>query len=321
MQELPFDPFPIINGRHNQTIIGTFSLMLKEPPSSTKFITLSDKDMLSLEVSIPPGWKKEHLTVILVHGLCGSHKSPYIIRLAQKLYEKKVKVIRYNLRGCGSGKGKARRIYHGGQSDDLYEAIKVLKKENPYSPIVVVGFSLGGNIVLKLAAELGMINSDVITKAIGINPAVDLYSSVKRMALPENKIYERYFIKRIRSEINYRNHTFIDMPKINCPKEMGFMDFDRIYTVPAYGFLDPIDYYKKASSKHIISAIQVPCSILFSEDDPIIVPQDFNNLILPQNIHVYKTKQGGHLGYLSRPGKDKSIHWIDSVVINWIFDL
>jgi len=173
---------------------------------------------------------------------------------------------------------------------------------------------------LKLAAELSIANLKILKKVIAINPPVDLYSSAKLLAKPENRVYENYFIKLLREDIGYRYKVFPDLTQIDFPEGIHFWDFDRIYTAPEYGFKDYLDYYKRSSSKYLISAIDFNCNILFSEDDPIIKIQDFQNFVMPKNVHLYKTKRGGHIGYISLPGKNRGVHWIDNVLLDWIFD-
>src|SRR5579872_5882281 len=154
-QELPFEPFPYLENPHHQTVIGGLFNFPTEPPSQQKILALEDGDKISLEITSPEGWKPTDPTVILLHGLCGSHQSPNLVRMAKKLEPLGIRVIRYNMRGCGSGRGLARQVYHSGRSDDIFEVLKLLKQEWPDSPFLLIGFSLGGNIVLKLAGELG----------------------------------------------------------------------------------------------------------------------------------------------------------------------
>ncbi|NGX28594.1 MAG: 2-succinyl-6-hydroxy-2,4-cyclohexadiene-1-carboxylate synthase [Candidatus Anoxychlamydiales bacterium] len=319
-QELPFDPMPFIKGSFPQTILGSLPNIQRGPRSHTSFVSLSDGDYLALEITTPKNWKKSDPTVLMIHGLCGSHKSPCLVRLAKKLETKNIRSIRLNLRGCGTGKGKARRFYHAGQSDDAFAALKFIVSQTPESEITLLGFSLGGNITLKLAAELSIANLKFLKKAIAINPPVDLLSSVKLLAEPHNRVYEKYFVKLLREDIDYRSQKFSNIRKIDFSDHLHFYDFDRLYTVPEYGFKDNADFYKRASSKYLIPAISFDCNILFSEDDPIIKIQDFENFQMPKNVHLYRTKKGGHIGYLSKPGKSRSIHWLDNVLLDWILE-
>ena len=135
-EELPFEPFPFVDSPHKQTIFGSFFNFLWEPVSDRKIVALPDGDKIALEITVPREWKPNDPTVVFVHGLCGSHKSPYLIRLVNKLTPLGIRCVRYNMRGCGSGKGLARHIYHSGRSEDVFESLKALQKEHPESYVL-----------------------------------------------------------------------------------------------------------------------------------------------------------------------------------------
>jgi predicted alpha/beta-fold hydrolase len=316
-QELPFDPFPFLDGPHYQTIINSMYNLFFEPDSTQKLVSLPDGDKISLEVTTPKNWKNTDLTVLLVHGLCGSHKVPNLIRMAKKLESLHIRAIRFNMRGCGSGRGLAKEGYHGGSSEDLFEAIKVLKKETPESPIILIGFSLGGNIVLKLAGELGSVASQFLKEVIAISPPVDLYSSILMLGNTSNAMYERYFYRMLRSDIMYREKKF-NLPKSDLPRDLKLYEFDQIYTAPRCGFKDVLDYYERCSAISFIEQVDLPCKILTAQDDPIVSSCSLDGYTLSSDVHVFKTQKGGHFGYLGNPKDEKGFHWLDSLLLDWI---
>ncbi|HSX10376.1 MAG TPA: alpha/beta fold hydrolase [Chlamydiales bacterium] len=317
-QELPFDPFPFIDDPHKQTIISSVFSFLFEPHSKRKLIPLSDGDKISLEITTPRDWKETGLTVFFVHGLCGSHKSPNLVRMAKRLEPLGIRTVRYNMRGCGSGKGHAKHNYHSGRSDDVFECIKAIKKDHPDSPIILIGFSLGGNIVLKLAGELGTLAPPFLDGVIAVSPPVELYSSVLMLGEPQNAIYEKYFYRLLRADVHYRHGKFKDLPPINLPRNLKLYEFDQIYTAPISGFSSANDYYNKCSASHVVGDIAIPCKILLSEDDPIISSSSLDKYNLPSNVQVFKTKKGGHMGYLGRSADNKGFYWLDSLLVDWI---
>jgi len=191
--ELHFNPFPLFSGSHQQTILGSMIKPSRSLESTTKHIELADKDIIALEVSTPKQWQPNKPTVVMIHGLCGSHKSTYLIRIGKKLKKRNIRAIRVNLRGCGSGKGLARNTYHCGQSEDILQILRVLKEESPESDMILVGFSLGGNLVLKLAGELRTKASEYLRMVVAINPPADLYGSIQKVGKPVNRFYEKYF--------------------------------------------------------------------------------------------------------------------------------
>lgn len=317
-REIPFDPFPFLHGPHYQTIINGIITFLWEPGSDQKLVRLPDGDKISLEITTPRDWEKEDPTVFLVHGLCGSHKSPNLIRMVHRLEPLGIRCVRFNMRGCGSGRGLAKQMYHSGRSEDLFEAIKAIKNETPESSISLVGFSLGGNIVLKMAGELGSIASSFLNQVIAVSPPVDLYSSVLMLGSADNAIYERYFFKMLRADVLYRHKKFKDLPRVEIPRNLKLYEFDQLYTAPVYGFRSAQDYYSKCSSAQFVPDISIPCKVLLSEDDPIISCHSLDGILLPPNVEVFTTKKGGHMGYVGHPQNKKGFYWLDSLLVDWI---
>ena len=204
-------PFPSLfraTSGHFQTIIGSFGFSPQLPPSKNLIIDLSDGDRLSGITTTPQNWNREKPTIIMIHGLGGSEDSLYLRRLVPKILELEYRVIRLSLRGCGSGTLLAKKTYHGGASEDLLEAIKVVKHETPESLLVLIGFSLGGNISLKLLGEMKHEAKKYIHHAITVCPATDLHEIAKRLESKQNVFYKRYYLKRL-SESNQKKKRIV----------------------------------------------------------------------------------------------------------------
>jgi len=319
MELLNFRPFPLLNHQFLQTTIGSFISFHKEPPSKTHLIELPDQDKIALEITTPKDWKIGDLIVVMVHGLCGSHKSSYMVRMAKRLSKMKVKAVRMNLRGCGSGRGHAKKIYLSESSEDILQVLKKLKAEHPNSPIILIGFSLGGNISLKLAGELQEKAKDFIEEIIAISPPINLEKSAILLGRPENRFYEKYLVDILVKDVHFRHSYFPDLPKVMISKEISMFEFDEVYLAPFAGFLSVREYYFACSSISLISQIRIPCKILFALDDPIIEATQLDNVILPPNILVYKSTGGGHMGFLSTPNKTTGVRWLDGILLSWIF--
>lgn len=295
---------------HIQTILGSFlGKWSKEPPSVQKLISLPDGDQISLEVTAPKNWRA---TVLLVHGLCGSHRSHYLVRMAKRLEVLGIRAIRMNLRGCGSGKGLAKQIYHSGRSEDVLAVLKVLKEEHPDSPISLIGYSLGGNIVLKLAGELGSEGKKYLSQVIAISPPADLLSCVQMFAKPENAIYDRRFSRELKMHALELDKNF------RPPKNLKLIEFDDLFTAPRGGFASALDFYSKCSSAPLVPNIELPCRILLAVDDPLVCHSTLDTLQIPPNVQIFKTERGGHLGFLGNPFQRGGFRWLDSQIIEWI---
>ena len=317
---LHFDPCPFLENPLHQTYFSSFKFLVKDPVSTSKIIPLSDGDKIVVEVTTPVNWTQTSPTVLCVHGFGGSHQSSYLCRLTNRLDPLGIRTVRLNMRGFGSGRGFAKQVYHCGSSEDVFEVIKVLKEESPLSPIILVGFSSGGNIVLKMAGELGEAGSFFIDRVIAVSPPVDLFYSMSKMSQASEGIYERYFYRKFRKHILELYEMFPDIPRVNLPEKLSVADFNTLYIVPRSGFVGLEDYYAKCSSVHLVGDISPPCKILFSEDDPIVPSHSLDGYRLPSHIEIHKTKQGGHMGYLGNPLRKRGFFWLDSVLADWILE-
>ena len=297
-EKLSFKPLRGLSSPHLQTILPSFLPVGKQPPSKPWIFTLSDGDILSLEVSKPPTWEKDHPTTFLVHGLGGDHTSSYMVRMTKKLYKKGHKVIRINLRGCGSGQGLSTKPYCGGNSQDLLEVLLENQKKNPSSPTNLIGFSLGGNITLKLSGELGTGLSSILNHCIAVCPPLDLFHSVQTIG--KSPFYERYFLKSISKQF------------YNTPSSMYLLD-DNI-TAPAWGYESALDYYQSCSCLFFLPKIKHKTRILLAEDDPFIDHKKAHTVLLPEAVEVYTTEKGGHMGFI---GENRR-HWMDDLLLDWI---
>ena len=314
---LPFRPLPLIRGPHSQTIAAVFRLA-GEPPSKTKRVTLDDGDELAVEISTPPEWRPEAPTVVLIHGLCGCQRSAYLVRMTRKLYNRGVRAVRMNLRGCGSGRGLARRPYHSGCSGDALCVLNALREDAPASPTSLVGFSLGGNIALKLAGELEARGPELLQSVIAVCPPSDLEACCALLESPSNRFYNWHFVSILRQNAADLHRLFPSLGPVELPKRLTLRQFDELYTAPQCGFEDAADYYRRASSAQFVPRIAVPTTILFANDDPVIDTTVFDDTPLPRNVDVVRVANGGHLGFLGIPGSPGGYRWLDSQLLGWL---
>ncbi len=307
---------PLIKSSYYQTLIGSAIDFEPELRSKTHYIKLSDGDVIAIEISTPKNWKSDDWSVLMIHGLCGSHKSHYMKRIARKLYKSGVQAIRINLRGCGSGKGLAKGIYHSGSSGDILQVVENLHNMFPESQKLLFGVSLGANISLKLAGELGSEAKKYLKGVVAVSPPADLLSSARLFTLPENQFYASYFLRLLVSEVNFR-HKYFDLPPHNLPKKVTLAQFDEIYTAPIAKFSSALEYYYYSSSKRVVTKIALPTKILFANDDPIIKASILDDVALPSNVSIYKTEHGGHIGFVGL-NIFKEFRWMDKIVTDWI---
>ncbi len=317
-QMLPFRPLPLLSGPHTQTILAAQISLAVEPPSVTEVVPLPDGDRLALEIATPETWQPTDPTVLLLHGLCGCHMSPYMVRMSRKLWRRGVRAVRMNMRGCGSGHGLARQPYHSGRSEDALAVLEMLRQTTPRSPLTAVGFSLGGNVLLKLAGELRDAASAYLRHLIAISPPADLAACVQLLAQPSNWIYARRFARLLKVAVTTRHGLFPDLPPVSLPERFTLYEFDHVYTAPWCGFRDADDYYARCSAAPLVPHITLPCRIIFAADDPLIDTTVFDHVALPPNVQVLHTAQGGHMGFLGLPGRAGGYRWLDTQLLAWL---
>lgn len=311
LEHLPFRPFPGLSSPHAQTIIAGMSFPGVPPPSTPLLVPLDDGDTVYCQVSLPSTWLETDKTVVMVHGLGGSDRSNYMIRMGRKLYEAGYRVVRINLRGCGSGSTLARLPYHGGSSGDVFSVLQVLKQKTPLSPIILLGYSLGGNIALKLSGELGEDGFSLVQCTIAVCTPIDLGETIVLMSKPSNRLYHRYYLDQLVNQAQ----------RWTRGQEISSLyEFDNLVTAPTWGFKDAAEYYLKNSSMHHIPNIKNPCYMLFTADDPFVDYKQILKVSIPSWIRVYLCQQGGHMGFLGWAGKDHWYFWLDQLLLKWIED-
>lgn len=316
----PFVPLPWLVGGHAQTIAGAYwPLRLPVERTVQCVVPLSDGDALMIHDDCPASWQAGDPIVVLVHGLAGSHQSPYVRRLASKLVQQGLRAVRLDLRGAGAGLPLARLPYHSGRSDDVRAVVEFLSNHSPGSPVIVVGFSLGGNIVLKFLGEVGDQPCGHLVSGMAVCPPIDLQAGSDMLGRLTNRIYDRHFVRILRHQLRERLRVRPDAAMTVFPQEpRRLRELDEYFTAPLAGYRSADEYYERCSSQLVIDRIGVPTWIIAAHDDPIIPVEPFTRLSENELLRLTVTRHGGHLGFIGRRGIDPDRHWIDWRVIDWV---
>lgn len=317
--KIEFKAHPLLPGGHLQTITGYY-LPNHIDLGNTKLhqVQTVDGDHLVICENKAKGHPSFKRVVLLMHGLGGEASSPYMLRLATLFRFRGWIPFRMNLRGCGEGRGLARNIYHSGKSEDISSVLASISQLHPETPIIAVGFSLSGNMLLKLLGEGIHPIADSLVGAIAVSPPLELSLCSHALHFKQNWIYEFRFVRLLKQAIRERAVDFADYPNINIPKFLSLRTFDELCTAPLSGFSSAEDYYTKASSKPFLGHIAIPTFLLASDDDPFIPKQTYRDL--PQNgkLQVTITRGGGHMGFVSAEKTPLGNHrWMDYAVLNF----
>lgn len=261
------------------------------------------------------------LTIIIVHGLEGSSESKYMQGVTEKALAAGMNVIRYNQRNCGGTDALAPVLYHSGLSDDVAAVARELIKRDRISRLALVGFSMGGNLVLKLAGEWGRQGPAQLRAVAACCPALDLAASADALHEPANRIYEQYFLWALRRRMVRKAQLFpahFDVERMRGMRSLR--DFDDRITAHYCGFAGVDDYYDRASGAHVVGQIAVPTLIVHAADDPFIriTPETRRKIAANPNITFREVAHGGHCAFVgARNGLDDG-YWAESQIVEFL---
>lgn len=289
-------PFRFKNG-HINTIYSSLFRKRKSVGFQRKRIETEDNDFLDID------WVKNgnDKVAVLCHGLEGSSDSKYIRATASLLAKNGYDIAAINYRFCSGEINRQLITYHSGRTEDLHTLIKVLLPD--YKALYLVGFSLGGNLVLKYNGDGIFSLSPKIKASVAISVPVDLYGSAIKLQERQNILYTWRFIRTLSKKIYLKHKQYPNEVDVTLLKKVKkLIDFDEYYTSKLNGFIDARDYYKKASSKPFLPQIKKPTLLINAQDDPFLSSSCFprqeaqNN----PNFHLMCPSYGGHVGFISR---------------------
>jgi predicted alpha/beta-fold hydrolase len=316
----PFQPPAWLRNGHLQTL-AALALVGPRPPKSPvrHQIKLPDGDTIVLTEDRPAAWQSGDRVAVLVHGLAGSHLSPYMRRIAHKLAQNGVRTFRLDLRGCGAGDGLAKLPYHAGLTTDLRAAIAEVGRHAPNSPVALVGFSLGGNMVLKLLGEVDG-SPENVDRGIAVCPPIDLAVCCRSLDRGLARFYDRHFVSLLTKKANGELQRLASQNGGKLVRPRTLYQFDDCYTAPVSGFKNAEHYYEESSAAAYIANIKLPTTVLAAHDDPVVLRSVFASVAWPASVRLIETQYGGHLGYIARRGTDPDRCWMDWRVVDWVLD-
>ncbi len=254
--------------------------------------------------------------IILVHGLEGSSDAGYARSFARAALEAGYTAHRFNMRSCaGTEHLSGNALYHSGQTSDLLAVLRTIKAR---APVFLSGFSLGGNVVLKLAGELGESAKGLIAGVSAVSTPIDLAACARRLQSPSNFIYSNRFLRRLKQRIRLKERLTPGLFRLEAlDRVKSVYEFDDKFTAPAFGFGTADNYYATQSSQHFLDRIRVPALLVQAKDDPLIPFEVYNHPAFSRNpeLRLLAVEQGGHLGFVSRT---KPRLWLDGVLVQWM---
>ena len=312
----PFDPF--FKNPHLATIAGNFwarpQSELRWPAERVLYQTEPDTQVLVHTQSPEERTRGE---VILVHGLEGSSESGYARSMAHAALERGWAAHRFNMRGCGGTEALSKLSYHAGQTGDLLHVVRERRRVSG-APVFVAGYSLGANVALKLAGELGEEARGLLAGVAAVSAPIDLAVCAAAIGERRNFLYQDRFLGRLKERIRTKNRMHPELyPLGHLPKVKSIVDFDDYYTSQLFGFGSAANYFRTQSAGQFLAGIRVPALVVTAKDDPLVPFRIYDQAALRENpaIAFRPVEHGGHLGFIARTGPR---FWLDGVVLDWM---
>ena len=273
------------------------------PQPEKRLFRVDPWSQLLAQCNWQPGKDKNAPVIVIVHGLEGSSDSNYMKGIAEKAFARGFHAIRVNQRNCGGSERLTPTLYNSGMSSDYRAVLEELAMVDGFEEIFFVGYSMGGNLVTKMAGELAD-SAPVALRGIGaVCPALDLAACADALERKDNFFYQRHFVSNLMARYAKKQQLFPDRYSTN-----GFgpirtvREFDDAITAPNFGYRDAQEYYEAASAKRVLDQVRVPVLLITSEDDPFVPYASFLALQPERNpaIRFLATRHGGHCGFISR---------------------
>ena len=303
----------LFKDKHLSTIIPSLFRKNFKCNYSRERVTTLDGDFFDID------WvhNKSDKLIILIHGLEGSSDQHYIKSQAHLFSQNGFDICAFNFRSCSGQMNKTMSLYHSGATDDLELLLSKIQSEKKYKEIHLIGFSLGGNVILKYLGEKPRVG---ITSACTFSVPIDLEACSYQLARGFNRLYSYIFMRTLRVKVKHIQKQFKENKIANLdPKILKtFLEFDEFVTAPLHGFKNAKDYWTQSSSKQFLKFINIPTLLVNAKNDPFLAkecypnPQEIGN----SNLQLEYPNFGGHVGFV-----EKSLNkycWMDRRALEFV---
>ena len=317
-----FEPRASLRGGHRQTLYswGNPRYFPNLPKPARRYFDVAP----SARVLADCHWQREpwkHATLVALHGLNGSSEAHYMRGIASKAFARGLNVLRLNQRNCGDTEHLAAGLFHSGLTADAAHVIHELSTVDRLPAIAVCGYSLGGNLALKLAGEYGAAPPAALAGVAAVSPIIEIEQCTRALERPENVLYDWNFVRDLKRRMRRKDALApgrYDLSRLARVKTVR--QFDAEFTAPHFGFRSAEDYYHRASSMRVIDRIAVPALIITAEDDPFVPSQPFHDPKVTNNPHIelHLCAHGGHCGFVGSRSGDDDGYWAENVIVGFV---
>ena len=319
---MTFVPRPSLRNGHTMTIFGWGNprYFPRLPKPTRRYFDVDDEARVVADCHWQPEpWERP--TILALHGLNGSSDAHYMRGIASKAFERGMNVVRLNQRNCGNTEHLSAGLFHSGLTQDARQVIRELTTVDGLQAIAVAGYSLGGNLALKLAAEYGTEAPSQLLGVAAVSPIIEIGDCVRALEQPRNVLYQWNFVKDLKRRMRRKDKYWpgrFDIGRL--PSIKTVREFDEVYTAPHFGFDGADDYYYRASAMRIIDRLRVPALIITAEDDPFVPAGPFRDPKVSRNPVVELTicEHGGHCGFVGPAAGDNDGYWAENEIVEFV---
>jgi predicted alpha/beta-fold hydrolase len=265
--------------------------------------------------------RQTRTTLIALHGLNGSSEAHYMRGLAAKAFARGMNVVRLNQRNCGNTERLSEGLFHSGLTADAAHVVDELMRVDGLRAIGVAGYSLGGNLALKLAGEYGRHAPDGFIGVAAVSPIIEISQCTRALERPGNVVYQWNFVRDLKRRMRRKDRCHpgrFDLSTLNAITTVR--QFDETYTAPYFGFRSAEDYYHRASAMRVIDRVSVPSLVITAEDDPFVPSAPFHDPKVTDNPHIDLriSAHGGHCGFVGVSSPNDDGYWAENQIVDFI---
>jgi uncharacterized protein len=300
----PFEPHPLLKNGHAMTIVSAFvPRRFDIPLAEARLFQVDPESRLLAHCHWQPGKRKDAPVIVIVHGLEGSSDGNYVRGIAEKAFHRGFHVVRMNQRNCGGTEALTPTLYNSGMSGDYRAVFEELSNGDGFKQVFFAGYSMGGNLVTKMAGEFGATVPKALRGVCAVCPALDLAACADALERCDNYAYQRRFVNGLMSRYA-RKHKMLPQryPIAGLRPVRTVRQFDDVITAPQFGYRDAQDYYDHVGAKRVAAQIRVPMLMITAQDDPFVPYASFLAAKINANpaIQFVAPQHGGHCGFISK---------------------
>jgi predicted alpha/beta-fold hydrolase len=316
----PFEPHPLLKNAHAMTIAAAYWLRsFRLPPAEDRLFQVDAESQLLARCHWQAEKRPDVPVLVIVHGLEGSSDSNYVMGVAEKAFAAGFHVLRVNQRTCGGTEALTPTLYNSGMSGDYRAVFEELSNSDGFQRIFFAGYSMGGNLVTKMAGEYGDASPRALKGVCAVCPAIDLAACADALERRDNFFYQRHFVTGLMSRYVRKVKLFPGRYSRNgFGRIRTVREFDDEITAPQFGYRDAQEYYEAVGAKKLVSHVRVPMMMITAQDDPFVPYSSFLRANIAQNpaIRFLAPVHGGHCGFISKHAGNERF-WVEQRVVDF----